>query len=420
MSTHTLLRIATAGSVDDGKSTLIGRLLHDTKSVMDDHVAAAERAGKRYGEAAQLAMLTDGLRAEREQGITIDVAYRFFATPARSFVVADTPGHVQYTRNMVTGASTSDVAVVLVDARNGMVEQSRRHAHIAALLGVRHLVVAVNKMDLVGWDEETFHVVAKQVATYVESLVPDLAVTAIPLSALHGDNVVDRSTRTPWYEGPTLLELLEQVPVADDAPTRGARLAVQWVIRPQTDEHHDYRGYAGRLACGALSVGDAVTVLPSGTRSTVASIEVSRGSVTTAYAGQAVSVELADDLDVSRGDVIALVDNALPLVGQDVTADLCWMIETPLVVGSRVWLKHGTRQLQAVVSELLHVLDLASLEPDARPAALGLNDIGRVRLRLAHPIAADPYAISRSTGCFILIDPATHATAAAGMIRELT
>jgi bifunctional enzyme CysN/CysC len=413
-----LLRIATAGSVDDGKSTLIGRLLHDTKTVMSDHLAAAQRASERYGEAAQLALLTDGLRAEREQGITIDVAYRFFATPARSFIVADTPGHVQYTRNMVTGASTSDVAIVLVDARAGLVEQSRRHVHIAALMGVAHIVVAVNKMDLVDWDEATFERIAEHVVAYVREFSPELPVTAIPLSALHGDNVVEPSPNIDWYAGPTLLEFLEAVNIRRHATALGPRLAVQWVIRPHTDEHHDYRGYAGRLAGGELRPGDAVVVLPSGVRSTVAAIDTFDGQLEVAGPGQAITVLLTDDVDVSRGDTIARVDDA-PASGSDVEADLCWMIDKPLRAGDRVWVKHGTRSTRAVVTELVHELDVNTLAVTAAPEQLPLNALGRVRLRTAVALVGDPYAVSRETGRFIVVDEATNATAAAGMLVSL-
>jgi sulfate adenylyltransferase large subunit len=414
-----LLRIATAGSVDDGKSTLIGRLLHDTKTVMNDHLAAAQRASERYGEAAQLALLTDGLRAEREQGITIDVAYRFFATPARSFIVADTPGHVQYTRNMVTGASTSDVAIVLVDARAGLVEQSRRHVHIAALMGVRHIVVAVNKMDLVDWDEATFQGIAEHLVAYVREFSPHLPVTAIPLSALHGDNVVEPSANIDWYAGPTLLEFLETVDVKRAQQQLGARLAVQWVIRPHTDEHHDYRGYAGRLAGGELRPGDEVVVLPSGVRSTVSVIDTFDGPLEVALPGQAVTVLLADDVDVSRGDTIVAADGTPAAVGGEVEADLCWMIDRPLRAGQRVWVKHGTRLTRAVVEELIHELDVNTLDVSPSPDELALNALGRVRLRTATPLVGDPYADSRETGRFIVIDEATNATAAAGMLISL-
>ena len=422
---RSLVRIATAGSVDDGKSTLIGRLLHDTNTLMDDQLAAVERASVRRGDGyTNLALLTDGLRAEREQGITIDVAYRFFATPARSFIVADTPGHAQYTRNMVTGASTSDVAVVLVDARNGVVEQSRRHAYIAALLGVSRIVLAVNKMDLVGWDEEVFTVVAKELAEYLQGLPSPVEVTAIPVSALHGDNIVKPSINSDWYQGPTLLGLLETIDIDSDRDHAdiGARLSVQWVVRPISHEHHDYRGYAGRLTGGPLHPGDEVAVLPSGRRTTVEAIDTFEGPLVRAVPGQAITVRLAADLDVSRGDVIAAATGGAPTasVGNRIDADVCWMIDSPLVRGGRYLIKHGTRTAKVVVEALVHRLDVNTLEPESAPSRLELNDLGRVKLRLGSPVVGDPYAVSRATGRFILIDEGSNATAAAGMIRSIS
>ena len=415
----TQLRIATAGSVDDGKSTLIGRLLHDTKTVFEDQLSAVTRASRRYGDGTvNLALLTDGLRAEREQGITIDVAYRYLATPKRSFIVADTPGHAQYTRNMVTGASVADIAIVLVDARHGMIEQTRRHSYISALLGVEQIVVAVNKMDLVDWDPMAFESVAKELAEFVDGLPTTLPVTLIPISALNGDNVVDRSVHAPWYHGPTLLEFLENVVVGHRAEV-GARLSVQWVIRPNTPEHPDYRGYAGRLSGGSLHVGDSVHVLPSGRTSTITTLERAGVAVETANAGDAVSIQLAHNLDIGRGDLI-IADGApvTPVVGAHVTADLCWMIDRPLEIGSRWFLKHGGRVVKATVEAIDHRILVSTLEFE-NTDSLALNDIGRVRFSLLDPIAADRYQDHRDTGRAILIDQVTNATAAALLIAEV-
>ncbi|MTE21528.1 sulfate adenylyltransferase [Streptomyces sp. TRM43335] len=413
-SATSLLRFATAGSVDDGKSTLVGRLLHDSKSVLADQLEAVEHASRSRGaEGPDLALLTDGLRAEREQGITIDVAYRYFATPRRRFILADTPGHVQYTRNMVTGASTAELAVILVDARNGVVEQTRRHAAVAALLRVPHVVLAVNKMDLVDYDEAVFSAIAAEFTSYAASLgVPEI--TAIPISALLGDNVVTPSAHTDWYSGPTVLEHLETVEVAHDPERDVARFPVQYVIRPQTAEHPDYRGYAGQIASGVLRVGQRVTVLPSGRTSTVTAIDALGRSVAAAWAPQSVTVHLADDLDVSRGDLIAPADDA-PATGQDVTATVCHLHDTPLRVGQRVLLKHATRTVKAIVKEIPSRLTLDDLSPHPEPGELVANDIGRVRLRTAEPLPLDPYAVSRRTGSFLLIDPADGATLTAGM-----
>jgi bifunctional enzyme CysN/CysC len=409
-----LLRFTTAGSVDDGKSTLIGRLLHDSKSIYADQMAAIELASTRRGlESTNLALLTDGLRAEREQGITIDVAYRYFSTPRRSFIIADTPGHVQYTRNMVTGASTADLAVVLVDARRGPLEQSRRHAFLSSLLGVRHLVVAVNKMDLVGWNQATFRAVEEQFGAFAARL--DIAdVTYLPISALHGDNVVERSSQSPWYIGPSLLEHLETVDVADDRDGQPARFPVQWVVLPADGSRHEDRGYAGRVAGGRLTVGDEVVVLPSGNRTRVGSIRTLDGALDSAAAGRSVTVHLEDDVDVSRGDLLCAV-TAPATVSQDVDAVVCWMDDRPLTVGARYAIRHNTRSARAVVRDLDHRLDVNTLLA-ASADRLDLNDIGRVRLRTTSPLAADPYRANRATGSFILIDEATNATAGAGMI----
>jgi sulfate adenylyltransferase subunit 1 len=418
LSATTLLRFATAGSVDDGKSTLVGRLLHDSKSVLTDQLEAVERVSLGRGqEAPDLALLTDGLRAEREQGITIDVAYRYFATARRRFILADTPGHVQYTRNMVTGASTAELAVVLVDARNGVVEQTRRHAAVAALLRVPHVVLAVNKMDLVDYAEPVFAAIAEEFTSYAASLgVPD--VTAIPISALAGDNVVEPSAHMDWYGGPTVLEHLETVPVSHDLTGCPARFPVQYVIRPQTAEHPDYRGYAGQIASGMLRVGEPVTVLPSGRTTTISGIDALGRAVDTAWAPQSVTVLLADDLDVSRGDLIAPTETA-PEITRDIRATVCHLHERPLRIGERVLLKHATRTVKAIVRELPYRIDLsAGLAHDNGPAELAVNDIGAVVLRTAEPLPIDAYADSRLTGSFLLIDPADGTTLTAGMAGE--
>ncbi|MGY1630092.1 sulfate adenylyltransferase subunit 1 [Geodermatophilus sp. SYSU D01186] len=407
-----ILRIATAGSVDDGKSTLIGRLLFDSKAIFEDQYEAVARASK--GDFVDLALLTDGLRAEREQGITIDVAYRYFATPRRTFILADTPGHVQYTRNMVTGASTADLAIVLVDARKGMVEQSRRHAFLASLLRVPHLVVAVNKMDLVDWSEEVFDGIADEFSAFAAKLsVPDL--TVIPISALHGDNVVKHSPDTPWYEGPTLIHHLEHVHVASDRNLTDARFPVQYVIRPQSDAFHDYRGYAGTVASGVLRPGDEVQVLPSGLTTTIAGIDGPRGPVDEAFPPMSVTVRLADDLDVSRGDLLCRPENA-PTATQDLDALVCWMADEPLRPRQRIAVKHTTRTVRAMVKDLAYRLDVNTLHRDLEATELGLNDIGRVRMRATQPLFVDDYTRNRATGRFILVDEATNATVGAGML----
>jgi sulfate adenylyltransferase subunit 1 len=410
----TLLRFATAGSVDDGKSTLVGRLLHDSKSVLADQLEAVARASQERGQAApDLALLTDGLRAEREQGITIDVAYRYFATPRRRFILADTPGHVQYTRNMVTGASTAELTVILVDARNGVVEQTRRHAAIAALLRVPHVVLAVNKMDLVGYEEAVFARIAEEFTAYAGELgVPEI--TAIPISALAGDNVVEPSATMDWYGGPTVLEHLEGVPVSHDVALSHARLPVQYVIRPQTAEHPDYRGYAGQIAAGTFRVGEQVTVLPSGRTSTVSGIDLLGTAVDVAWTPQSVTLLLADDLDISRGDLIVPSSDA-PTPSQDVEATVCHVADRPLTEGQRVLLKHTTRTVKAIVKEIPSRLTLDDLSQHPRPGQLVANDIGRVKVRTAEPLAIDAYEDSRRTGSFLLIDPADGTTLAAGM-----
>jgi bifunctional enzyme CysN/CysC len=408
-----LLRLATAGSVDDGKSTLIGRLLFDAKQVLTDQLEHVEEASRRRGGAGvvDLSLLVDGLRAEREQGITIDVAYRYFATARRTFIIADTPGHVQYTRNMVTGASTADLAVILVDARKGLLEQSKRHAYISTLLGIPHLVVAVNKMDLVDHDEETFDAIVRDFCEFARGLnVKD--VVYIPISAKDGDNVVERSARMPWYGGTPLLEHLERVPIADDRDTDHVRFPVQWVIR---EPERDYRGYAGQLAGGVLHPGDEILALPSGARTRIARIDTFDGPVDEAFAPMSVTLVLEDELDVSRGDLICRPDDA-PALAREVEATVCWMTDAPLRAGARYAIKHATHAARAVIEEVSGRVDVHTLAPDGGASELGLNDIGRVRLRTSKPLAFDPYLRNRSTGSFILIDEATNDTVGAGMI----
>ena len=412
-----LLRFATAGSVDDGKSTLIGRLLYDSKAVFADQLAAVEAASAAHGDDyVNLALLTDGLRAEREQGITIDVAYRYFSTPRRTFVIADTPGHVQYTRNMVTGASTADLAIVLVDARRGLTEQGRRHAFIATLLRVPHLVLAVNKMDLVDYSQQVFEAIAEEFTRFATRLkVHDLAV--VPISALHGDNIVTRSEAMPWYQGPSLLHHLEHVHVASDRNLIDVRFPVQYVIRPQSAAHPDYRGYAGTVASGVLRPGDEVMVLPSGFTSRITAVDGFDGPVTEAFPPMAVTLRLADDLDISRGDMICRPYNT-PRTTQDLDAMVCWMTETPLRPGQKLTLKHTTRQVRCMVKDLRYRLDVTTLHRDETADRLALNDIGRLTLRTTQPLFTDPYSRNRTTGAFILIDETTNTTAAAGMINN--
>jgi bifunctional enzyme CysN/CysC len=410
-----LLRFSTAGSVDDGKSTLIGRLLYDSKGIFEDQLAAIERTSQRRGYSqVDLALLTDGLRAEREQGITIDVAYRYFATPRRKFIIADTPGHVQYTRNMVTGASTADLAVILIDARNGVLEQSRRHAFISTLLGIPHLVVAVNKMDLVGYSEEVFDAIQQEFAAWAQKLdVHDIQF--IPISALHGDNVVTRSLSMPWYQGPSLLYHLEHVYIGSDRNLIDARFPVQWIIRPQTDEYHDYRGYAGEIASGTFSKGDEVMVLPSGQRTRIKRIETFDGELEVAGPPLSVSILLEDDVDISRGDMLCRPHNQ-PTVANELDAMVCWMTDAPLRERGRYLLKHTTRTVKALVDELRYRIDVNTLHRDQDADQLGLNEIGRVRFRAGAPLLLDPYDLSRTTGGFVLIDETTYDTVGAGMV----
>ncbi len=416
-----ILRLATAGSVDDGKSTLIGRLLFDSKAIFEDQLAAVEQTSKARGEDyTNLALLTDGLRAEREQGITIDVAYRYFATPRRKFIIADTPGHIQYTRNMVTGASTADLAIVLVDARNGLTEQSRRHAFLTTLLRVPHLVLAVNKMDLVDYDQRVFERISEEFAAFAAKLeIGDLSF--IPISALHGDNVVERSDKMPWHDGPSLLHHLEHVHIASDRNLIDVRFPVQYVIRPHqaTDPNlHDYRGYAGQVAGGVLKPGDEVMHLPSGLTTKISRIDTAHGPVPEAYSPMSVTLVLEDDLDISRGDMICRPHNQ-PMVSQDVEAMVCWMSDArPLAARDRLVVKHTSRTVKAIVRELHYRLDVNTLHRDENAERLGLNEVGRVSLRLTQPLFFDPYTRNRQTGGLILIDESTNATVGAVMITE--
>jgi sulfate adenylyltransferase subunit 1 len=416
---HDLLRLATAGSVDDGKSTLVGRLLYDTKSVLADQLDAVERASRDRGlDATDLALLTDGLRAEREQGITIDVAYRYFSTATRSYVLADTPGHVQYTRNMVTGASTAELALILVDARHGVVEQTRRHLAVTGLLGVRHVALAVNKMDLADWRQDVFdRIVGEFGALAMRFGIDD--VVAVPVSALFGDNVVDRSERASWYAGPTLLEHLEAVPVGSDPQLQPLRMPVQHVIRPRTASHPDYRGYAGRLAAGVVRPGDEVVVLPSGRRTTVVGVDRAgrAGEVVeqdVAFAPQSVTLRLADDIDISRGDLVAAADQP-GLLTRALSGTVAVLSDRVLRQRDRVLLRVGTRTVRAMVDDIVDQLDIETMEHRAAPDGLGLNAIGRMRLRLAEEVAIDDYRELRRTGAFLLIDEADGSTLAAGM-----
>lgn len=414
--TGDLLRFATAGSVDDGKSTLIGRLLFDSKSIFADQLESVEQVSRDRGnDYADLSLLTDGLRAEREQGITIDVAYRYFATPKRKFIIADTPGHIQYTRNMVTGASTADVALILVDARKGVVEQSRRHTFLATLLGVPHIVVCVNKMDLVDYDEQVFEQIRAEFTEFAARLrVPDL--TFIPVSALAGDNVVTRSENMPWFDGSPLLSHLERLHVASDRNLVDVRFPVQYVIRPQQNDARDYRGYAGTVASGVMKPGDRVLALPAGLETTIASIETADGPVEEAYPPMSVTVRLADEIDISRGDMICRPNNA-PTVTQDVDAQICWMDESAaLVQGKKYAIKHTTRWARAMVKNINYRVDVNTLHRDEEATEIKLNEIARIRLRVTQPLFVDPYTQNRQTGAFILVDEATNKTVAAGMI----
>ena len=414
--THELLRFATAGSVDDGKSTLVGRLMYDTKTVLADQLAAIERVSAERGmESADLALLTDGLRAEREQGITIDVAYRYFSTPNRSFILADTPGHVQYTRNMVTGASTAELALILIDVRHGVVEQTRRHAAIAALLGVRHVAVAVNKMDLVDYSEAEFEAVK---ASFLDVAAPlgisDIVV--IPVSALVGDNVVDQSANMTWYDGPTLLEHLETVPIGLDPRDQPFRLPVQYVNRPRTAEHPDYRGFSGRIASGVIRVGDEIVVNPLGRKSTVTGIDVLGKTAEVAFAPQSITLSLSDEIDIVRGDVISSIAGS-PLSTREVTATVCVLVDSPIEKGQRLLARFGPKTVRVIVADIVDRLDLNSLEHESHSGSLELNDVGTLVLRLADDVVVDNYNDLRTTSAFILVDDHDGSTLAGGMTR---
>ena len=415
-----LLRFTTAGSVDDGKSTLIGRLLYDCKSIFEDQLAAVEESSKRRGdEHVNLALLTDGLRAEREQGITIDVAYRYFATPNRKFIIADTPGHVQYTRNMVTGASTADLAIILVDARLGIVEQTRRHAFLASLLRIKQVVLAVNKMDLVDYDKAVFEQIESGFRSFAQGLSNPVEITAIPLSALNGDNVVDASANMPWYSGPTLLQHLETVQIEISESPEQTRYPVQWVIRPMSDDYHDYRGYAGRLASGEFRVGDEVIAYPAGLTTRITGIHTLGVEHESTEAGLSYSITLKDEIDISRGDLLAKPDNP-PQVTQNIDAMICWFSDKKLNLRSRFYLRHTTREVRAMVQDVIHKVDITTLDKVQGQTEFSMNDIGLVHLRLSTPIFCDSYAQNRITGSFVLIDEQTHNTVAAGMIVRKT
>ena len=413
-----LLRFTTAGSVDDGKSTLIGRLFHDSKAIFEDQLEAIERSSRKRGDDnVNLALLTDGLRAEREQGITIDVAYRYFATPRRKFIIADTPGHIQYTRNMVTGASTANLALILVDARNGVVEQTRRHTFIADLLGIKHVAVCINKMDLVGYKEEAYHKIVAEYRDFVSRLENVTELTFLPISALKGDNVVERSENMPWYEGPPLLYHLENVYVGSDANHVDARFPVQWVIRPHSDEHHDFRGFAGRVAGGVFKKGDQVTILPSGFSTRISRILSGSEERENAFFPQSVTILLEDEIDVSRGDMIVKPNNQ-PKISQDLDARICWFSASrKLTRGGKFIFRHTTREAQAIVSEINYKVDVNTLRKVEEIDGFEMNDVGRIMLRVSQPVFHDAYRRNRNTGSFILVDPFTNETVAAGMLR---
>jgi sulfate adenylyltransferase subunit 1 len=413
-----MLRFTTAGSVDDGKSTLIGRLFHDTKSIFEDQLEAIEQSSKKRGdENINLALLTDGLRAEREQGITIDVAYRYFATPKRKFIIADTPGHIQYTRNMVTGASTANLALILVDARNGVVEQTRRHSFIADLLGIKHIAVCINKMDLVNYEEDAYEKVLRQFSEFASRLENVSELTFIPLSALKGDNVVERSDNMPWYKGAPLLYHLENVYVGSDANHVDARFPVQWVIRPHSDRHHDFRGFAGRVAGGVFKLGDEITALPSGFTTKISKIILGEKEIEEAFFPQSVTIQLEDEIDISRGDMLVKPNNQ-PNSSQDLDARICWFSGSKkLTQGGKYLIKHTTKTAQAMISEITYKVDVNSLRKNEEDIEFNMNDIGRIKFRTSEPIFYDTYRRNRNTGSFILIDPFTHQTLAAGMLR---
>jgi len=411
-----LLRFTTAGSVDDGKSTLIGRLLYDSKSIFEDQLEAMEESSRRRGdENVNLALLTDGLKAEREQGITIDVAYRYFATPKRKFIIADTPGHTQYTRNMVTGASTANLAIILIDARKGVIEQTKRHSFIANLLRIQHLVVAVNKMDLVDYSEEVYNNIIKDFRDFASRLDNIVEITDIPISALNGDNVVDKSEHMPWYQGPTFLYHLEHVYVGGEENHVDARFPVQWVIRPMSDEWHDFRGYAGRVAGGVFKPGDEVTVLPSGFTTRVKAIHSPEGELAEAFAPQSVCITLEEEIDISRGDTLVKTNNP-PIVSQDIEAMICWFSAKPMPPKAKLVIRHTTQETKAIIQEVKYHVDINTLHKVEGVDGFSMNDIGRITLRTAVPLIHDSYRRNRTTGSFILIDPGTNETVAAGMV----
>lgn len=411
-----LLRFTTAGSVDDGKSTLIGRLLYDSKSIFEDQLESIKESSRKKGdENVNLALLTDGLKAEREQGITIDVAYRYFATPKRKFIIADTPGHIQYTRNMVTGASTANLAIILIDARKGVIEQTKRHSFIANLLRIQHVVLAVNKMDLVDYDQETYNKILEDYRAFASRLDNIVDITAIPLSALNGDNIVDKSKSMPWFEGPTLLYHLENVYVGGDENHIQARFPVQWVIRPQSDEFHDFRGYAGRVAGGVFKPGDDITVLPSGFGTKVKKIYQDETEIDKAFAPQSVTITLEDEIDISRGDMLVKENNP-PKQGQDIEAMICWFSNKSLTQRGKFIIRHTTKETKAIVEKISYKVDVNTLRKVEDVSDFSLNEIGRVSLRTAAPLFYDSYNKNRQTGSFILVDPGTNETVAAGMI----
>jgi sulfate adenylyltransferase subunit 1 len=411
-----MLRFTTAGSVDDGKSTLIGRLLYDSKTLFEDQIKNLEQLSQQRGEELNLALLTDGLRAEREQGITIDVAYRYFATPKRKFIIADTPGHVQYTRNMVTGASTANLALILIDARNGVTEQTHRHIFIAALLQIPHFVICINKMDLVGYNQEVYDSIKNQIEDFITKLtIPDI--TFIPISALHGDNVVHPSTNMNWYHGPTLLYHLENVHIGSDENLVDCRFPIQYVIRPRNDKYHDYRGYAGKIASGIFKPGDSVMILPSGFTTTIKTIEDAHEEIIEAFPPMSVVMQLTEDLDISRGDMLVRPHN-IPFVNQDLDCMICWMNTKPLTPGTRYIIRHTTKETKGIVKELQYKIDINTLHRIRKVTDLGLNEIGRITIRTAQPLFYDSYQHNRATGSIILIDEKTNETVGAGMIRE--
>ena len=410
-----LLRFTTAGSVDDGKSTLIGRLLYDTKSIFEDQMEAVKRSSERKGiDHIDLSLLTDGLKDEREQGITIDVAYRYFATPKRKFIIADTPGHIQYIRNMITGASTANLALILVDARNGLTEQTYRHSYIASLLQIKHIIVCVNKMDLVDYDEAKFESIVQDYKEFAARLdIQDIRY--IPISALHGDNIVNRSSEMKWYNGPTLIYLLETIHIASDENHIDCRFPVQTVIRPHSEEHHDFRAYAGRIAGGIFRKGDEIMVLPSGFTSKIKALHTFEGEIAEAFAPLSVSMELEDDIDVSRGDMIVRVNNQ-PQVSQDVDMMVCWLNAHPMQIGHKYILRHTSRDVRAIIKEIVYKIDINTMQRLEGELSFAARDIGRIRLRTTAPIFTDPYRVNRHTGSLILIDETTNETIAAGMI----